>query len=183
MKFQEFSELISGYFDFEKWKHWYQHYIYKHLDKRWMNCIPSAFNHKVSENRKHNIIHSWENISIHVLKPQDSFGEFEEKKFLIFRNCRKSSENTIRPSCNCLDWHILMQYCPMANYHYVHNLWQSVRGDSKHSYVLLISWKWKHFGANCYQGINSSYNPIKFCINNNNNLFSFSPCTKTIHWL
>ena len=25
-----------------------------------------------------------------------------------------------------------MQYCPMANYHYVHNLWQSVRGDSEH---------------------------------------------------
>ena len=25
-----------------------------------------------------------------------------------------------------------MQYCPMANYHYVHNLWQSDRGDSEH---------------------------------------------------
>ena len=27
----------------------------------------------------------------------------------------------------------------MANYHYVHNLWQSVRGDSEHFYVLVIS--------------------------------------------
>ena len=23
---------------------------------------------------------------------------------------------------------IVMQYCPVTNYHYVHNLWQSVRG-------------------------------------------------------
>ena len=53
----------------------------------------------------------------------------------------------------------------MANYHYVHNLWQSVWGDSKHFYVLAIFWKWKHFGANCEQGINSSHNSIKFCIN------------------
>ena len=58
-----------------------------------------------------------------------------------------------------------MQYCPVAKYHYVHNLWQSVRGDSKHFDVLDISWKWKHFWANCKQGINSSYNSIKFCIN------------------
>ena len=48
--------------------------------------------------------------------------------FLIFRKCRKSSENTIRPSCNCFEWHIVMQYCPVANYHYVHNPWQNVRG-------------------------------------------------------
>ena len=32
--------------------------------------------------------------------------------FLIFRKCRKSSENTIRPSCNCFEIHIVMQYCP-----------------------------------------------------------------------
>ena len=44
------------------------------------------------------------------------------KFFLIFRKCRKSSEITIRPSCNCFEWHIVMQYCPVANYHYVHNL-------------------------------------------------------------
>ena len=83
-----------------------------------------------------------------ALKPQDSFGEFNNF-FLIFRKCGKSSENTIRPSCNCLEWHTVMQYCPMANYHYVHNLWQSVQGDSEHFYVLVIYWKWKHFGANC----------------------------------
>ena len=52
--------------------------------------------------------------------------------FLIFRKCRKSSENTIRPSCNCLEWHIVMAICPKANCHYVHNLWQSLRRDSEH---------------------------------------------------
>ena len=51
-------------------------------------------------------------------------------------------------------------YCPVANYHYVHNLWQNVPGgvgggggggDSEHLhvYVWVISWKWKHFRANC----------------------------------
>ena len=39
---------------------------------------------------------------------------------LIFRKCRKSSENTIRSSFNCFEWHIVMQYCPVANYHCVH---------------------------------------------------------------
>ena len=61
--------------------------------------------------------------------------------FLILRKCRKSLENTVRPSCNCFEWHtcIVMQYCPMANCHYVHNLWRIVRGgDSKHCYVLVI---------------------------------------------
>ena len=31
-----------------------------------------------------------------------------------------------------------MQYRPVANYHYVHNVWQSVWGDSKHFYVWLF---------------------------------------------
>ena len=84
---------------------------------------------------------------------------------LIFRECRESSESTIKSSCNCFEWHIVMQNCPVANYHYVHNLWQSVRRDSKHFYVLFIFWKWQHFRANYKQGINSSYNSIKFCIN------------------
>ena len=81
------------------------------------------------------------------LKPQDSFGEF----FLIFKKCKNSSENIIRPSCKMF-W---MTYCnanwncPMANYHYVYNLWPNVRGDSENVYVLVISWKWKHFKANC----------------------------------
>ena len=55
-----------------------------------------------------------------TLKPQDSFGEF--------RKCRKSSENTSRSSCNCFELHTVMQYCPVANYHYVHNLWQECSG-------------------------------------------------------
>ena len=62
------------------------------------------------------------------LKPQDSLGEFKIFCFLIFRKCRKSLQYIIRPSCNCFEWHIVMQYCPVANYHYVHNLWQSVQG-------------------------------------------------------
>ena len=52
---------------------------------------------------------------IFILKPQDSFGEFKKKKKLIFRKCRKSSDNTIRSSYNCFEWHIVMQYCPVAN--------------------------------------------------------------------
>ena len=83
------------------------------------------------------------------LKPQDSFGEFNNFFSWSSESARHLSENTIRPSCNCLEWHIVMQYCPMANYHYVHNLWQIVRGDSENIYVLIISCKWKHFGANC----------------------------------
>ena len=70
-------------------------------------------------------------------KPQDSFGEFN-KLFLDLQKVQEIiKKTTIRPSCNRLEWHIVfvMQYCPMANYHYVHNLWQRVRGDSKHFYV------------------------------------------------
>ena len=91
---------------------------------------------------------------LHELKPQDSFGEFEGKKILIFRKCRKSSENTIRPSCNCFECHTVMQYCPMANYHYihVHNPWQSVWGDSKHIYVLVIFLKMEAFRSELLTG-------------------------------
>ena len=97
----------------------------------------SASNLKTEEHWQEYHIHTWTNFSqiiycdgsfcnLHCyhmkteLKPQDSYGEIEEKKFLIFRQCRKSSESTIRPSCNCLEWHIVMQYCPMVNYHYVY---------------------------------------------------------------
>ena len=92
------------------------------------------------------------------LKPQDSFGEFNNF-FLCLQKVQKIIRKhhqtflqlfwmtccpTMLPNCPT------MQYCPMANYHYVHNLWQSVRGDSEHFYVWVI---------------NSSYNPIKFCTN------------------
>ena len=121
---------------------------------------------------------SYVNIS---LKPQDSFGKFDTF-FLIFRKCRKSSENTIRPTCNCLELHIVMQFCPIANYHYVHNLWQSVRGNSEHFYVLVISWKWKHFGANWNRALIAHTNLWNSALSNNF-FSSFSPSTKTIHWL
>ena len=64
------------------------------------------------------ISHAWKKIIMFLAKPQDSFWRLNSKKKLIFRKCRKSSENTIR----CFEWHIVLQYCPEANYHYVHNL-------------------------------------------------------------
>ena len=82
------------------------------------------------------------------LKPQDSFGEFNKTFSWSTESAGNHQKNTTRHSCNCFDWHMVMQHCAVANYHYVHNLWQSVRGDSEHLYVLIISWKWKHFGAN-----------------------------------
>ena len=52
--------------------------------------------------------HVW----ICTVKPQDSFGEFDK----IFQKSSESAgnhqKNTIRPSCNCFEWHIVMQYCP-----------------------------------------------------------------------
>ena len=78
------------------------------------------------------------------LKPQDSFGECDNFFCLDLQlthlKVQEIIKNTIRPFYNCFEWHIVMQYCPVANYHHVHNLWQSVRGDSKHIYVLVISW-------------------------------------------
>ena len=57
-----------------------------------------------------------------TLKPQvwqDSFGEFN-KNFLdlYFLESAGNHQKTpcIRPSCNCFEWHIVMQYCPVANY-------------------------------------------------------------------
>ena len=84
-------------------------------------------------------------IKAYLIVPLNSI----RKKILIFRKCRKSSENTIKSSCNCFEWHIVMQYCPVTNYHNVHNLWQSVRGEFENFCVWVIFWKWKHFGANC----------------------------------
>ena len=62
-----------------------------------------------------------------------------------------------------------MKYCnailPSGKLSNIHNLCQNVRGDSEHFYVWVIFWKWEALGANCLQGINSSYNSIEFCIN------------------
>ena len=100
-----------------------------------------------------------------LLKPQYSFGEFNNF-FLIFRKCRKSSENTIGPSCNCFELHSVMQYCPVANYLYVHNLWQSVRGGLRTFLCFGNFLKMETFWSELLKGINSSYNSIGFCINN-----------------
>ena len=101
-----------------------------------------------------------------VLKPQDSFGELK-KKILIFRKCRKSSENTIRPSCNRVEWHIVMQYCTMANYHYIHNLWQSVRGVLRTFLCFGYFLRVEAFRSELSTGHYSSYNPINFRVNIN----------------
>ena len=105
--------------------------------------------------------------------------------FLVFRKCSESSENTIRSSCNyCFEWHIVMQYCPVANYHYAHNLWQSVRGDSiKKKFVCLFSENGSISEQIINGAFNSSYNSIKFCINKAKKKKKKSPCTQTIHWL
>ena len=39
----------------------------------------------------------------HTLKPQDSFGKFVLKKFLIFRKWTIPSESTIKPISNCFE--------------------------------------------------------------------------------
>ena len=53
----------------------------------------------------------------------------------------------------------------MANCHYVHNLWQSVRGTPN----IFMFWLFPENGSiserTVNRGINSSYNSIKFCIN------------------
>ena len=46
-------------------------------------------------------------VSTH-LKPQDSFGGFNNFFFSIFRKYTKPSESTIKPTENCFEWHVLM---------------------------------------------------------------------------
>ena len=65
------------------------------------------------------------------LKPQYSLGEFKKNSFWFSESAGNHQKHTIRPSCNCFEWHIIMQYCPVANYHDVHNLWQSVSGGMR----------------------------------------------------
>ena len=75
---------------------------------------------------------------------------------LIFRKCRISTENTIRPSCNCLNdnilYYIVTHYCPVAYYHYVHNLWQSVWGNSEHIFVVGYFLKMEAFRSELLTG-------------------------------
>ena len=47
----------------------------------------------------------------------------------------------------------------------MYTTYDKVFGEPPNIFVLVISWKWKHFGVNYEQSINSSYNPITFCIN------------------
>ena len=63
------------------------------------------------------------------LKPQDGFGEFK-KKILDLQKVQE----IIRKHHQTF-----LQLCGMTYCHYVHNLWQSVRGDSEHFYVWFIS--------------------------------------------
>ena len=59
-------------------------------------------------------LHTLDNTNIRpilemLLKPQDSFGGFDKKKFLIFRKYTKPSESTIKPTENYFEWHVRMQ--------------------------------------------------------------------------
>ena len=71
------------------------------------------------------------------------FGEFNQFYFLIFTKCRKSSESTIRPSCNYFECHNVTQYCPVANIIIMHTyrltyigLWQSVRARGLRTFFM-----------------------------------------------
>ena len=50
------------------------------------------------------------------LKPQDSFGGFDNFSLSIFRKYTKPSESTIKPTKNWFEWHVLMQYCTSWNF-------------------------------------------------------------------
>ena len=55
---------------------------------------------------------------------------------------------------------------PITKYPYVYYLWQSVRGDSEHFDIFVISWQFEHFWANNWQGIiNNSHKTIKLWFN------------------
>ena len=72
------------------------------------------------------------------LKPQDSFGEFNNS-FSLSSESAGNHQKHHQTFQQLFGMMIVMQYCPVAKYHYVHNLWQSVRGDTENFYVLVIS--------------------------------------------
>ena len=61
-----------------------------------------------------------------ALKPQDSFGE-SNNIFLDLQKVQEIIRKHRQTFPQCFEWHIVMQHCPVANYHYVHNLWQRLR--------------------------------------------------------
>ena len=72
-------------------------------------------------------------ISNKNLKPQDSFGEFNNKNSWSSENVGNHQKTpSDLPAIVLNDILQCNYYCPVANYHHVHNLWQSVRGDSEH---------------------------------------------------
>ena len=98
------------------------------------------------------IIKCYGNAVSHFKKPQDSFGEF--KKYFSWSsesagNHQKTPSdlpanvlNDILYKCNVAQWQIIIMYIT-----YMYG--KVFGGDSEHFYVLVIFWKWKHFGANC----------------------------------
>ena len=117
------------------------------------------------------------------LKPQDSFGK-KDKTFSWSAESAAHHQKTLINlpalvlndvfSCNNVKWLNIAMYI---------NLWKSVRGDSEHFDIWVISWKWKQFGVNNEQGIYSSYKSIKSCIDKKKYLLIFRHYTKTILWL
>ena len=77
-----------------------------------------------------------------------------------------------------------MQYCPVANYHYVHNLWHSVRGDSEQFLCFSYFLKMEAFRSELH--VNRALIVHTTLYNSaltQKYKFSFSPFTQTIHWL
>ena len=64
-----------------------------------------------------------QNSSQAVLKPQDSFGEFSKKNSWSAESAGNHQKTPSDLPAIVLKDIIVMQYCPVANYHYVHNLW------------------------------------------------------------
>ena len=83
-----------------------------------------------------------------ILKPQDSFGEFN-----TFCLDLQKVQEIIRKHHQTFLQLFWMTYCkailPYGKILCTYMYWQSVRGASEHFDVWDISWKWKHFWASC----------------------------------
>ena len=80
------------------------------------------------------------------LKPQVSFGEVDK----FFLDLQKMQEFIRKHHhTKCFEWHIVMQIAQWQIIIMYITYGKMFGGDSEHFYVLVISWKWKHFEAIC----------------------------------
>ena len=92
---------------------------------------------------------------LYSLKPQDSFGEFDN----LFSWSSESTGNHIKHHQTFLQLFLMTHIVicnvaqVLANYHYVQKTYGKLFGGTPIFFlcfgVLVISWKWKRFGANC----------------------------------